>query len=62
MGVLELVGGVLSFWRYVTARWTKRDYKVFFMFLKPEGEVMTFWEGLLDRKILARFSEHNKKM
>ena len=29
--------------------------------LIPEGEVNTFWEGLLDWMVLARYWEHNRE-
>ena len=31
------------------------------MFMKPEGEVLSFWEGLLDWRALARYWKHNKE-
>ena len=32
-----------------------------FMFLIPEGEGTTLWEGLLGWRILARYWEHNRE-
>ena len=36
-------------------------WRLCFKFLKSEGEVTSFWEGLLDWGVLVRYWEHNRK-